>query len=80
MKGEEKEGDQKKRRLETIENDIRAVGLCVGDGKNPEKWRFRAKVAAPKLLGEKEDIFRVQHTNICGFFNLPLLSLENYTY
>jgi len=30
--------------LDTIENDIRAVGVCVKDVENREKWRFRTKV------------------------------------
>jgi len=35
----------KKRRLDTIENDRRAFGVCVGYVKNRDKWRFGAKMA-----------------------------------
>jgi len=32
--------------LDTIENDMRAVSVCVGDVEKRNKWRFRTKVAA----------------------------------
>jgi len=38
----------KKKWLNTIENDMRADGLCVGDVENRDNWRFRKKVADPK--------------------------------
>jgi len=41
-------GRPKKRWLYTIENNMRAVGVCVGDVKNRDKRRFRIKVAMPK--------------------------------
>jgi hypothetical protein len=31
--------------LDTIENDVRAVDMYVGDVENQEKYRFRIKVA-----------------------------------
>jgi len=34
--------------LDTIENDMRAVSVCIGDVKNRDKWRFRTKVADSK--------------------------------
>lgn len=49
MKGKEKEGDQKINGYgNTIENDMRAISVCVGDVENRVKWRFRTKVADPK--------------------------------
>jgi len=38
----------KKRWLDTIENDLRTVGVCIGDVKNRDKWRFWTKVVNPK--------------------------------
>jgi len=38
----------KKSWLGTIENDMRAVGVCVGNVEKQDKWRFRTKVANPK--------------------------------
>jgi len=34
--------------LDTNENIMRAVGVCVGDVENRVKWRFRMKVADPE--------------------------------
>lgn len=33
---------------------MRAVGVCLGDMENREKWKFRKNVADSKLLGEAE--------------------------
>jgi hypothetical protein len=43
MKIEEKSGRgrPKKRWLDTIEYDIRAIGVCVGDVENRDEWRFK---------------------------------------
>jgi len=38
--------------LDTIENDIRAVGVCIGDVENREKWKFKTKLGGqPKIVG-----------------------------
>jgi hypothetical protein len=34
--------------MDTIENDMRAVGMWVGYVENQDKCRFRIKVADPK--------------------------------
>jgi hypothetical protein len=52
MNVEDKRRRLKKRWLDTIENDMRAVGVCVGDLENRDEWRFRATVADSKV-GEK---------------------------
>jgi hypothetical protein len=31
-----------------IENDMRAVDMCVRDLENRDEWRFRIRVADPK--------------------------------
>jgi len=41
VEGKIRRGKSKKRWLETIENDMRAVGVCKGDVENREKWRYR---------------------------------------
>jgi hypothetical protein len=38
----------KKRWLDTIENDMRAVGVCVRDVENQEEWWLRTKVSDQK--------------------------------
>jgi len=43
----------KNRWLDMTENDMRAVGVCVGDMENQDKWLFRTKVADSKYLGER---------------------------
>jgi hypothetical protein len=32
----------------TIEDDMRAIGVYVGDVENRDKWRFRTRMADPK--------------------------------
>jgi len=39
--------------LDTIENDMRAVGVYVGDMEDRDKWRFRTMVADPKCLEKR---------------------------
>jgi hypothetical protein len=39
--------------LDTVENDMRAVGVYVGDVENRDKWRLRTRVADPKYLRER---------------------------
>jgi len=34
--------------LDTIENDMRSFSVCVRDLENPDKWKFKTKVANPK--------------------------------
>jgi hypothetical protein len=37
----------KNRWLDIIENDMRTVGVYIGDVENQDEWRFRTKVANP---------------------------------
>jgi len=53
VKGKRGRGRPKKRWLDTIENNMRAVGVCVRDVENRNKRRFRTKMADPKKLGER---------------------------
>jgi len=48
--GKRERGRPKKIWLNTIEHDMRAIGLCTGirDLKNQEKRRYRTKAANPK--------------------------------
>jgi hypothetical protein len=48
VEGKKEEKDQKKRWLDTIENYIRAVGVCVGDVENRDELKFRTRVIDPK--------------------------------
>jgi hypothetical protein len=48
VNGKRGRGKPKKRRLNTIENDMRTVDVFVGDVKNRDEWRFRTRVANPK--------------------------------
>jgi hypothetical protein len=43
----------KKRSLDTIQNDIRAVDVYVGDLENRDEWRLRIRVVDPKYLGDR---------------------------
>jgi hypothetical protein len=38
----------KKRWLDRIENDMRAVGVCVVDVEKRNKWRFRTRMVIRK--------------------------------
>jgi hypothetical protein len=38
--------------MDTIENYMRAIGMCVGNVENQGEWRFRIKLANPKQLVE----------------------------
>jgi hypothetical protein len=50
MKVEGKRGKRKLKKgwLNTIENYMKAVDMYVGDIKNPDKWRFKTKIADAK--------------------------------
>jgi len=48
VEGKRGRGRPKKRWLETLENDMRAVGVCRGDVIDQIKWRCRTRVADPK--------------------------------
>ena len=51
VEGKRSRGRPKKRWLENIEKDMRVVGVCIGDVKDRDWWRFRTRVADPKELG-----------------------------
>ncbi len=51
VEGKRGRGRPKKRWMENIENDMRLVGVGIGDVKDRDKWRFRTRVADPKELG-----------------------------
>jgi len=40
-------GRPKERWLDAIENDMRAVGVCVENVENRGKWRFKTKETNP---------------------------------
>jgi len=46
------EGKRGRRRykgcLDTIENNMRAASVCIGNVESRDKWTFRLKVANPK--------------------------------
>jgi hypothetical protein len=44
MNVEGKRGSPIKKWLDTIENDIRAVGVCVGNVENQDEWMLKTKV------------------------------------
>lgn len=48
-------GRSKKRRLNVIKSDTKSAGvcLCIDDGRDCVKWRFRTRVAYTKYLGFK---------------------------
>jgi hypothetical protein len=48
VEGKRERGKLKKRWLDMIKNDMRAVDVCVWDVENQDEWRFRTKVADPK--------------------------------
>jgi hypothetical protein len=48
IEAKRRRGRLKKRWLDSIENDMRAIGVCKGDVENLNKWRFRTRVADPK--------------------------------
>jgi hypothetical protein len=51
VEGKRRRRIPKKRWLDTIENDIKAVGVCVSNVENRDNWRFRTKVA--QIIGSK---------------------------
>jgi len=50
IEGKRGKKKQKKRWLDTIDNDMRAVGVGVREVENRDKWRFRTMMADPKYL------------------------------
>jgi hypothetical protein len=49
VEGKIRRGRQKKKRwLDTIENGIRIVDVCVGDVENRNEWKFRTRMIDPK--------------------------------
>jgi hypothetical protein len=48
VEGKKGRGRTKRRWFEIIVNDMRAVGVCVGDIENQDEWRFRVRVADHK--------------------------------
>jgi len=55
VEGKRVKGRSKNRWLDTIKN-MRAVGVCVGDVENRDKWRYRTKVAGPQIVGRKAKV------------------------
>jgi hypothetical protein len=51
-------GRPKMIRLDTIENNKRAIGVrvcvCIGDVENCDKWKLRTRVVDLKWLGERQ--------------------------
>jgi hypothetical protein len=39
--------------LHTIDNDMRAVNVCVEYAENGDEWRFITKVGQPQIVGRK---------------------------
>jgi hypothetical protein len=48
VEGKRRKGRLQKRWLDTIENDIRVVGVCVGGVENQDELKFRTRVAVTK--------------------------------
>jgi len=62
VEGKRGRGRPKKRRLDKIENDMRAAGVCKGDVKDRDKWRSRTTPNSwQKGEGEeeKDSYFRI---------------------
>ena len=53
VEGKRGRGRPKMKWLENIEKDMRVVGVCIGDVKDRDRWRFRTRVADPEELGGK---------------------------
>jgi len=58
--------------LDTIENIMRAVGVCVMDIEDRDKWRSKTWVTDPKYIGGRENIKRrryavMRYIHICLF-------------
>lgn len=48
VEGRKRRGRSKKRWLNTVENDMKAFGVCLEDIENRDEWRFRTRVVDPK--------------------------------
>jgi hypothetical protein len=48
FEGKRRRGRPKKRWLDMIENDMRAISVCIGDKENRDEWSFRTRVADPE--------------------------------
>jgi hypothetical protein len=48
VEGKGRRGRPKKRWLYMIENDTRAIGVCVGDIENRDEWRLKTRGVDPK--------------------------------
>jgi len=51
VEGKRGRGRLKKRWLESIKKDMRAVGVCIRGVKDLDRWRFRTRVVNPEELG-----------------------------
>jgi hypothetical protein len=54
MNVEGKRGGSKKRWLDTIENNTRAIGVSVGDVENRDEWRLRCQTQVVKRKAKKK--------------------------
>jgi hypothetical protein len=53
VEGKRGKGISKRRWLDTIKNNMRAIGIYEGDVENRGERRFRTRMANPKWFGEK---------------------------
>ncbi|KAL4135686.1 hypothetical protein QTP88_007282 [Uroleucon formosanum] len=53
IEGKRERGRPKKKWLENIEKDMRVVGVCIGDVKDRDKWRFRTRLTRVTFLSDK---------------------------
>jgi hypothetical protein len=48
IEGKRGRGKPKKRWLDMIEDDMRAISVSIGDVENRDEWKFRTMIADPK--------------------------------
>jgi hypothetical protein len=71
-KEKNRKGRTKMRWLDTIENDLRTIGVCVEYVKNRDEWRIRTMVAYPnscekvKIVVAKFPLKNVQKIVVCS--------------